>query len=53
MPERVAQVHDERVEIVGEAAGGRLVAAMLELSDQDLEAELAVLTLVASVSADQ
>ena len=43
MSERVAQVHDERVEVVGEAACGRFVAVMLELSDQDLEAELAVL----------
>jgi hypothetical protein len=30
VPERVAQVHDERVEVVGEAAGGRLVAAVFE-----------------------
>jgi hypothetical protein len=29
--ERVAPVHDERVEVVCEAAGGGLVAAMLEL----------------------
>jgi hypothetical protein len=28
--EGVAQVHDERVEVVGEAAGGRLVAGVLE-----------------------
>jgi hypothetical protein len=27
---RVAEVHDERVEVLSEAAGGRLVAAMLE-----------------------
>src|SRR5947199_371953 len=31
VPERIAQVHDERVEVVGQATGGRLVAAMLEL----------------------
>jgi hypothetical protein len=41
--ERVAQVHDDGVEVVGEAAGGRLVAGVLEIVDQDLEAELAVL----------
>ena len=29
--ERVAQVHDERVEVVGQAAGGGLLAAVLEL----------------------
>jgi hypothetical protein len=29
--ERVAQVHDERVEVLGEAAGGGLVATVLEL----------------------
>jgi hypothetical protein len=29
--ERVAQVHDECVDILGEAAGGGFVAAMLEL----------------------
>jgi hypothetical protein len=27
----VAQMHDERIEILSEAAGGRVVAAMLEL----------------------
>ena len=42
VPERVAQMDNERVEVLGQAAGGRFVAAMLELSDQDLEAELAV-----------
>ena len=31
VPQGVAEVHDERVEVVGEAAGGRLVAAVLEL----------------------
>jgi hypothetical protein len=36
-------VRDERVEVLGQAAGGGLVAAVLELSDQDLETELAVL----------
>jgi cephalosporin-C deacetylase-like acetyl esterase len=29
--ERVAQVHDERVDVLGEAAGGGLVAVVLEL----------------------
>ena len=43
VPQRVAQVHDERVEVVGEAAGGDVVAGVLELSDEGLEAELAVL----------
>jgi hypothetical protein len=28
--ERVAQMDDERVEVVGEAAGGGVIAAMLE-----------------------
>ena len=28
--ERVAQVHDERVEVVSEAPGGRLIAVVLE-----------------------
>jgi len=41
--ERVAQVRDERVEVVCQAAGGRLVAAMFEFAGEDLEAELAVL----------
>ena len=43
VPERVAKMHDQGVEVLGEAAGGGVVAAVLELSDQDLEAELAVL----------
>jgi hypothetical protein len=43
VPERVAQVHHERVEVLGETAGSGLVAAVLELGDEDLEAELAVL----------
>jgi hypothetical protein len=43
VPEGVAQVHDERVEVLGETAGGRLVAAVVEFTDEDLEAELAVL----------
>ena len=29
MPERVAQVHDERVEVIGQAASGRLIASVL------------------------
>jgi hypothetical protein len=36
-------VHDQGVEVRGEAAGGRLVAGVLEFTDEDLEAELAVL----------
>ena len=36
-------MHDERVEVLSEAAGGGFVATVLELSDQDLEAQLAVL----------
>ena len=43
MSERIAQVRDEGVEVVGETAGGRLVAGVLEIVDQDLEAEFAVL----------
>jgi hypothetical protein len=31
VPERVAQMHDERVEVIRKAAGGRLIAAVLEL----------------------
>jgi hypothetical protein len=29
--ERVAQVRDERVEVLGEAAGGRVVAGVFEV----------------------
>jgi hypothetical protein len=29
--EWIAQMHDQRVEVLGQAAGGRLVAAVLEL----------------------
>jgi hypothetical protein len=39
---RVAQVNDERVEVVGEAFGGGGVAGTVELVDQRLEALLAV-----------
>jgi hypothetical protein len=41
--QRVAQVHDERIEVVGQAAGGGFLAGVLELAHEDLEAELAVL----------
>jgi hypothetical protein len=30
VPERVAQMYDQCVEVVGEAVAGRLLAAMLE-----------------------
>jgi acetyl esterase/lipase len=36
-------VNDERIVFVGEAAGGRLIAGVLELADEDLEAQGAVL----------
>jgi hypothetical protein len=39
---RVAQVHDERVEVVGEASRGRGVAGPVELVDERLEALLSV-----------
>jgi hypothetical protein len=39
---RVAQVHHERVEVVGEAFGGGGVAGTFELFDQRLEALLSV-----------
>jgi hypothetical protein len=39
---RVAQVHDERVEVVGEALGGGGVARPIELVDEGLEALLSV-----------
>ena len=39
---RVAQVHDERVEVVGEAFGGGGVAGAVELVDERSEALLAV-----------
>jgi hypothetical protein len=39
---RVAQVYDERVEVVGEAFGGGGVAGSVELVDQGPEALLAV-----------
>ena len=41
--ERVAEVHDQGVEVLGQAPGGGLVAAVLELGDQDLQTQLAVL----------
>ena len=42
MSGRVAQVNDERVEVVGEASGGRAEAALLELVDQCLQSLLGV-----------
>src|SRR5206468_7799650 len=39
---RVAQVHDERVEVVGQAAGCGGVAGLVELVDERLESLLAV-----------
>jgi hypothetical protein len=36
--ERVSKVHDEGVEVRSETACGRLVAGVLEIVDQDLEA---------------
>jgi hypothetical protein len=39
---RVAQVHDERVEVVAEASGGGGVAGPIELVDQRLESLVAV-----------
>jgi hypothetical protein len=42
MPGRVAQVHDERVEVVGQASGRRGVAGAVELVDESLESLLCV-----------
>ena len=42
MPCGVAQVHDERVEVGGEAFGGGGVARLVEFVDERLEALLAV-----------
>ena len=42
VPERVAQMHDERVEVISEAASGGFVAVVLELVDQFADAFLAV-----------
>jgi len=39
---RVAQVHDERVEVVGEAFGGGGVAGAVELVDERPQSLLAV-----------
>jgi hypothetical protein len=39
---RVAQVHDERVEVVGEASGRGGVAGLVELVDEGLESLLCV-----------
>ena len=43
MPQRVAQVHDERVEVIGEAASGGGESFGVELVDQRLEPLFAVL----------
>src|SRR5215218_5144013 len=42
VPGRVAQVHDERVEVVGQTAGGGGVARVRELVDERIEALLCV-----------
>ena len=42
MSGRVAQVHDERVEVIGEALRGGGVAGLVELLDQGLQSLLAV-----------
>jgi len=42
VPERVAQMHDERVEIVGEAASGGREALVGELVDERVELLLGV-----------
>jgi hypothetical protein len=46
-------VHDERVEVVGQASGGGGVARPLELVDQRLESLLSSRSLMASSSACQ
>ena len=43
VPDWVSQVHDERVEVVGEAAGGCDEPALVEVVDERLEAALGVL----------
>ena len=43
MSDWVAQVHDERVEVVGEAAGGGGESFLVELVDERLEALFGVL----------
>ncbi len=42
MPARVAQVRDERLQVVGQASGGGGVAGSLQLVDRGLESLLAV-----------
>jgi hypothetical protein len=49
----VAQVDDERVEVVGEAFGGGGVAGLVELVDERLELLLGVASVAASSSACQ
>jgi hypothetical protein len=53
MPARVARVHAERVEVVGEASGRGGVAGPIELVDEALERCFASRSLVASSSASQ
>ena len=43
MADWVAEVHDERVEIVGQAPGGRCEPALVELVDERLEPAFGVL----------
>ena len=50
---RVAQVHDERVEVVIQALGRGGEAGLVELSDEGLQSLLAVRSLIASSSACQ
>ena len=47
---RVAQMHDERVEVVAEAPGRGGIAGPIELADQRLEPLLAVVLLVVASS---
>jgi hypothetical protein len=46
-------VHDERVQVVGQASGGGGVAGLVELVDQDLESLFAVALAGGSSSACQ
>jgi hypothetical protein len=53
VPQRVAQVQDERVQIVGQALGGGGVARSVKLVDERLEPIASVTWLVASSNASQ
>ena len=46
-------MHDERVEVVGEAAGGGGEAAVVQVVDERLEALFGVVSLIASSRACQ